>query len=591
MKTFSSLTLVVVLLSSVLSPFIASAQDLPGLDQLPAIQTTITGANSILNQIPTVPTNDLKQNAVNTGIVIPFININIGISWNQLALDVSKIVVNQIVDSTVRWFQSGFPDGGPAYVADPKSYFGSLANGVVGDELGKLSNGVLCSPFQAKITLAIRQATVGGDYSPQCTLTGIVKNYDNFINNFQEGGWDAFFAITQNTANNPYGAFADAQLTINNKVEAEVNSATQEIAWGSGFKSEKSCLQYNVTKEVALKYLNDNPNGSTLPPGYDPKYDFGACIRYGDVMTPGSTLKSHLDVALPANTFLGQVVSADSFSKLLTALGNGLIQRFVTGKNGLLGKSSNGSSNPGGGSNTVPTISCSANVTRATVNEDTVTWSVGGIGGQTASSIIWSGDEGLTGSSTFVSTVYTTPGTKSAIVTASTTNLDNLGAFITGTHKSSTVTCTNNVTVSPYHPLSVSCSPSVSHIAPNIPVKWIATITGGSGTFERIQWDGQQGTVPKASGDAARMWPQNNTTAPHITWSWFGDGNTGVTTEDNTTTFTAAGTTTTSIVTRVYLRDKTHIGSADGKITVIDRDTTVQPVTNQACNGSIFIDD
>jgi hypothetical protein len=635
MKISRSFIYLAVLLILALSPFHTHAQSLPDIP-LPGVQL-IPGATKLIdlnkatiNKIPTVPTNDLNANAKSSGIVIPFINLNIGVSWNQLALNISKIVVNQLVDKTVVWMQSGF-EGSPAYVADPKSYFGNLANGVLGDELNKLSKGVLCTPFQAKITLAIRKASVGGDYSPQCTLSGIVKNYDNFINSFQEGGWESWFAITQNSSNNPFGALADAQLTVNGKVDAEVSSASQEVAWGSGFKSQQLCKKKNISKEEALAWLNAHPDDTSTPPGFVPGKDFGACIEYGDVMTPGATIKSHLDAVLPANAFLGQVLSAESFDKLLTALGNGLLQRFVFKGGGLLGKAPAGSS--GGGSGPTPTeptnpITCSASIERATAKEDIVTWSYSSsFPQQTQVDVVW-GDtytkdqgsiNGQTGSS--ATTTYLVKGEKHAFVTASTTQLDDVGEYMPSTHKEGRVVdCSNTVKVSENHPLQVQCTVDTSRITipPNADksdgVTYTATIRGGSGSYTLIKWDGDQKTPPNASGLANTIFPYELTQAqsnlPAINWCYGDTGGivlphtgsqcdayyklaglkganmrTGVTVQKLTQDTTVSSPTFpvfNSTLSRIYFKDsKSNLGSVKATITVFDADPLLEQAVHE----------
>jgi len=595
---------------------------------VPGVQAVITADKNKTSAFPLVPISAPALEAPQSGITI--FGYNTGITWNDLAMTLAKQVVNNILNSTIKWMNSGFPNGGPAYVSDPEGYFRNLGNGILGDELNKLSKGVLCSPFQAKVTLALRQASLGSDYSPQCTLSGIAKNYDNFINNFQEGGWSAFFDITQNDGNNPYGAFANAQISINNKVQASAEASTKELSWGQGFLSQKTCKKYNISKEDALKWLNDHPDDPLgVPPGFVAGKDFGACIEYGPILTPGATIKTHLDVSLPANNFIRQLVDADTFDKLLNALINGSIQRFVFGPNGLLGKSSSSvnSDTRSTGSQPVSPVSCSASVERATANEDVVSWFVTTSLSNAKVDIVWKDDSGTLNGKTglMATTTYKTGGQFGASVTATITKIDDYGQPVTDPAPTTRVySCSNVVKVSQYHPLQVSCSANTPRIAMSSaktvsdPVTWTAKISGGSGKYTVVTWDGDQQVPPSLSGLPSKIFPYELTpeqvnlpsinwcyrsgeagsaTVPHLGSSCDDFAKSGVHSGVTIQKLSKdpAGTATnplyTSTLTRVYFRDpKSNLGSVKANITVWDADNLLEPVTNYQCPAVPVLD-
>lgn len=577
-----------------------------------ALKVSVTSSQTVLNAIPSVPISAPKLEAKQSKISI--FGYTLPWSWNDLALELATQVANKVVDSTVVWMQNGF-EGNPAFVNNPGQYFGNIANGVVGTELNRIAGGNLCAPFQAQIVLALRQATIGPDYTPQCTLTGIGANLQDFYEGFSKGGgWDTWFKVTQSTTNNPYDVYFESQNSILAKANSAVNDALQTVSWGQGFKSLAPCLKKNVAppENLRLSYENgDRQAAVTIKlnyPDWNPGLPDGACIKRGDVQTPGATIKTHLDAALPANNFIAQITTADQFDKLISALLNGLSKRFIFGEKGLLGKAPAGSSGGGGttgGSDTpVAAVSCSAMQTAATANDTVVTWyAVDNSGGTSRTEFTWSGDEGLSGTTNSVSIMYKTGGLKSASITASSTRLDEMGDPIPGTHKETTVRCSNTVRVSLYKPLAVSCTPNnVTHVPPGTPVSWVATITGGSGQLQTIQWDGQQAHIPGSNNDGARMWPHDITdpNVPFVAWlygrvaggvittdlKYKGQVKEGVTTQE----FQKAGDLMTSIVTRVYVRDAKPIGDANASITVIDKDPTVSVATQQ-CNGTIHIDD
>ena len=117
------------------------------------------------------------------------------------AMIAAQRLIDSMVRSTVDWAQTGF-EGNPAYVTNPNQYFTNIADGVAGEFIEGSDLGYLCSPFQTQIRLALQRQYIR-PYQFQCTLTEVVGNIDAFYNDFSEGGWDGWFRMTQNSANNP----------------------------------------------------------------------------------------------------------------------------------------------------------------------------------------------------------------------------------------------------------------------------------------------------------------------------------------------------------------------------------------------------
>lgn len=171
----------------------------------------------------------------------------------------AQVAIERIVSSTVTWAQSGF-QGNPAYVTDPKGYFGNIADGVAGEFILGSDLGFLCSPFQANIRISLTQQY----YQPQpfqCTLTGITGNIDNFYNDFSSGGWDAWFSMTQTPTNNPYGAYLEAKIELDSRIASAVGLQREQLNWNQGFLSWADCIKSD--------------------PGT------GECIERGPTKTPG----------------------------------------------------------------------------------------------------------------------------------------------------------------------------------------------------------------------------------------------------------------------------------------------------------------
>lgn len=269
-----------------------------------------------------IPIVDIKQ------IVRDFID--------DLAMILAKRMVDHIVSSTVKWAQSGF-EGNPAYVTNPKQYFTDIADGVAGEFIQGSDLGFLCSPFQANIRLSLTQQY----YEPapfQCSLTEIVGNIDNFYDDFSQGGWDAWFSMTQVPTNNPYGAYLAAKIELDSRLAEAVGLQKEQLNWDKGFIGWSDCEVTNPEP-----WVSDAGGGGTLPsrrpnPAHVQGKAVGECIKRGPTKTPGSVISDQLNQALPKG--LDQLVTAQHINQLISAFAAGLLQRYVFGSKGLFARTS-----------------------------------------------------------------------------------------------------------------------------------------------------------------------------------------------------------------------------------------------------------
>ncbi|MBX4195797.1 PKD domain-containing protein [Candidatus Parcubacteria bacterium] len=259
----------------------------------------------------------------------------------SLGKTMAKKMVDDMVQSTIRWANTGF-DGNPAFVTDPDKYFGNLANGIVGDAIAGSELGFLCSPFQAQIKIALREAYVK-QYVPRCTLNQIGVNLDNFYESFDEGGWNAWFHVTQENGNNPYGSYLGAINDIDRKLASAIGVKKDELQNNNGFLSYRECLvrEASVPKEDWKQFQDGYLSKAEFTAKY-PNFGFraapGECIEQGPVKTPGSVIQAQLNSSLGAG--LSGLINANDINSLVSAFANGLLQRYVFGPKGLFGDNS-----------------------------------------------------------------------------------------------------------------------------------------------------------------------------------------------------------------------------------------------------------
>jgi hypothetical protein len=350
--------------------------------------------------IPPVPVNDGVQNTINAGITVLGVPIP-GTSLDAIATLVAKRAVESIVDSTVDWINSGF-DGNPSFVSNPGQYLTSIADEIAGEYIDGAGLSGLCTPFQASIRISLQQSYLRSSgrsrsSTAQCTLTGIVNNIDNFYDDFSEGGWAGWFSMTQENANNPYGAYMEAQVELDSRIASALKIQQDQLNWGRGFLSTK---------------------------GPD-----------GEIRTPGTVIETQLENVL--GTGVRQLELADEFDEVIGALVSQLLQRTVFSQNGL----NSGGSSDNGNQPVTPTpqvvVACTAAQENVALGESALWIAESSL---RTPSYTWYGEavEGQTTPS--VSVRYSTPGIKSASVIVT-------GKDSTGQTRTAPAECENTVIV------------------------------------------------------------------------------------------------------------------------------------------------
>ncbi|MBI1974534.1 MAG: hypothetical protein HYS51_01635 [Candidatus Zambryskibacteria bacterium] len=250
----------------------------------------------------------------------------------------AQIAIQKIVNSTISWAQNGF-EGNPAYVTDPKQYFANVADGIAGDFIAGNDLKFLCSPFQVKIRLALRNQYLN-ENPFQCTLTDVVDNIEGFYNDFNQGGWDAWFSMTQNSSNNPYGAYLDAQIELDKRISDKLELTQSQLNWDQGFISWSECLKYNPPAMIK----NPNGDGYIPNPVSIPGKATGECVERSPTKTPGSVIKAGLDKVLPAG--MERLINVQQADQLIEAFATGILQRYVFGSQGLFKRGTPAVQNP-----------------------------------------------------------------------------------------------------------------------------------------------------------------------------------------------------------------------------------------------------
>lgn len=294
------------------------------------------------------PGNFVPNNitAINTTISA---GANVSQTVKDYGLDaVGWVIVNYIIErmaaSTVKWINSGF-QGSPAFITDPEAFFGNMGDKIAGQFIFSSPNlNFLCGPLQAKIKLALTNNYNQTDRRNwRCSATGVANNVDAFMNNFENGGWEGFFELSQGPQN-PIGAYLQVEGEMMQQIANKKDLTNKDLLQGKGIMSYKECVQYGV----ATKRTEEVGGRFELQPDGTSKYIAGTTREVTDpppcikekTNTPGSVISDQLNKQLG----LGQdkLAAADEINEIVSALLNKLVSSVVGG----IGRGLRGLSNP-----------------------------------------------------------------------------------------------------------------------------------------------------------------------------------------------------------------------------------------------------
>lgn len=239
------------------------------------------------------------------------------IAWN-----LAKLAVRQITRSLVNWINTGF-QGNPAFISDPASFFADIADNAIGEYLRGTAFGLLCSPFQAQIRLAIL-LNRNRSQKAQCTLSGILNNAQNFqkyvsISGYVGQGsgayvddWTDWYRMAALPQGNIYGAYEAAQAELSLRIASKTFAFGKELDFGSGFLSWRDCTGIPAIEQ------GSNKEGC-------------------NIVTPGRTIADQLNGALGRDS--DALVTADEVDEIISALAAQLLSQVFGGQGGLLGVS------------------------------------------------------------------------------------------------------------------------------------------------------------------------------------------------------------------------------------------------------------
>jgi len=255
---------------------------------------------------------------------------------------IGNILIDTITRSMVNWINSGF-DGNPAFETNLKRSLNRAGQEAAAVFISETDFSKVCSPFRLQLRIALLQRRRLNRIS--CSLDRVTRNIDNFIGgDFTDGGWVAWYSLTQTPANNPYGAYLLTSGALDRLVEERRGEERDLLKFGSGFKSFRECSFYWVCEAGPPDPNFVGPPDPLCPNGVkrltpadevpDPEADNVLVCAEHEILTPGDVIDTQLNEVL---TIGGRRLTiADEVNEIVSALMRFLLDEiFSDGGGGL----------------------------------------------------------------------------------------------------------------------------------------------------------------------------------------------------------------------------------------------------------------
>ncbi len=247
-----------------------------------------------------------------------------GLGLNTAAVAAARMIISKLTDSIIKWVDTGF-EGSPAFVTNPGSYLKDLGDQVSGIFISQLgADDLLCPRFRPQILLSLTYEQPGIEEF-QCTFGQSAEEWSGFMDDFNNGGWDAFIQVSTQPQNSPYGTYLKASDELAKKKAQAQGRGRAELDWGSGFLSLKECVDSNATQDDWCQLQCEDAPASSYAACVSDCNELDVseaqiCEETGGTMentTPGTIISSQVMTALGSD--IEQMNSADTIDKTIQA--------------------------------------------------------------------------------------------------------------------------------------------------------------------------------------------------------------------------------------------------------------------------------
>jgi len=262
--------------------------------------------------------------------------------------NVAQQLLKDLTQETLNWINSGFK-GSPLFVQDTGAFLKGVGQEEIGGYITHIGFDPTKFPFGKETAQAIARSWLQGgqnylDNNAAYSLNNYIGGHpeQDFADNFNVGGWDAFIAQSFFPGNNPIGFQLEAskQVTaINDSLsltQTAVGQQLTELNQNKGFLNIKKCVDpddyedpadYTGTDwnmQTATEQSHNDPNDQDTKDAIEWLRKH-TCNRW-ETQTPGNVVADQLTTAL--NIPQNELLNAKDLNDSLTAVFNALLSQL-----------------------------------------------------------------------------------------------------------------------------------------------------------------------------------------------------------------------------------------------------------------------
>lgn len=304
---------------------------------------TLTGQNdsatSMSEDVHVIDTNSEKSNAATATAAEKAAAAAAALKANDTCLKsigraVIKMLLQKITTDTVKWINTGY-SGEPMFVQNPGDYFLDIAKNEILRFNSEINDPVLYPFGKAFIQAQADSFRTKFADNAQYSLNKMIQDTNpqfsaqTFSQDFSQGGWGAWDAMTQNPANNPLGFALMASNELAKRIEDKTQLATGSLQQSGGYLGVQKCVDpEGITKQQDDEALK---SGDKNDPNLCHKWNF---------VTPGQMVAAAATKAVnyPENNLLSAQDLNDAVAAILDALLNSFSSSLM-GEGGFAGLS------------------------------------------------------------------------------------------------------------------------------------------------------------------------------------------------------------------------------------------------------------
>lgn len=237
-----------------------------------------------------------------------------------------KLMLQKFTLSAVNWINNG-RDGKPFFLQDPKGYFKDQLKKELVLFNSEISDPILYPFGKNFIKGKVRTYQNKFEENAQYSLDKLIEQTspgftaENFKEDFSSGGWGAWTALTQNSANNPLGFYILAGNELQNRLDERKEETNNTLNRGSGFLGDERCADpKDVTRESefeALKRGDKDANGNII----------GKCNKW-EYVTPGSAIAEWTTKTIEFQK--DSLLQADDLNSAIAAILDAVLNKFTS---------------------------------------------------------------------------------------------------------------------------------------------------------------------------------------------------------------------------------------------------------------------